>query len=170
MELSLPVQEEILLSLSTVKDLSKACFVFRPSFSFWKEKFRREGLPLLKEGTNVSSWLRIYKKSKEVAREVDRELNSACVIDLRLSELKDPNPLLCLDEAKKIIYYWKSMQHVSFADFRLQFIPSSEREKYDYFLLSRFSRGTDEASIMGIVNKCDLWFILYNTYYHDWFF
>lgn len=50
------LQEEILFSLREPKDLYRACSTSRTNLSicsgsaFWREKFRRENLPLLEEG------------------------------------------------------------------------------------------------------------------------
>lgn len=118
-------------------------------------------------------WLRIYRKSQQIAQDIDRRLNSASMIDISLREIKDPDLLLPLSEADRVVPYWQSMQRVSFVNFRLQFRPEI-RGKYNYALLNNFAFGGSgnltatsiRHSLTGSVNTEDLWFILYNIAYY----
>ncbi|SPN79310.1 F-box domain-containing protein [Cedratvirus Zaza IHUMI] len=176
------LQEEVLFSLKEPEDLARACSVSRGNRQicsdrlFWREKFRRENLPLLEEGTDAASWLRIYRKSQRIAQDIDGRLNSASMIDISLGEIKDPDLLLPLSEADRVVPYWQSIQRVSFVNFRLQFRPSEIRGKYNYALLNNFAFGESgnltaiatsiRHSLTGSVDAEDLWFILYNIAYY----
>lgn len=89
------VQENILLSLTKPDDLFRACSTSRVSrnicsgSAFWREKFRRENLPLLQEGYTLTAWMAIYKKAFQAAREADRLVGSGEKIEIRVSEIFD---------------------------------------------------------------------------------
>lgn len=55
--IDLPV-DDLINACSSNKENRELC-----SSSFWKDKFVREGIPLLEEGTNFPSWLAIYTES-----------------------------------------------------------------------------------------------------------
>ncbi|SPN79471.1 F-box domain-containing protein [Brazilian cedratvirus IHUMI] len=94
--LPVELQEEVLFSLKEPEDLYRACSSSRQNRAicsasvFWREKFRRENLPLLEEGDSFRRWLDIYVKSLRVAEMADQEIahpqgiNLALVPDLSL--------------------------------------------------------------------------------------
>ncbi|SOB74250.1 hypothetical protein BQ9231_00367 [Cedratvirus lausannensis] len=73
-DLPIELQEEILFSFSQVTDLARVCSSSQQNkqicsdSSFWEEKFRRENLPLLEEGSNFVEWSDIYRKSLRAAK------------------------------------------------------------------------------------------------------
>ncbi|SOB74259.1 hypothetical protein BQ9231_00376 [Cedratvirus lausannensis] len=89
------VQENILLSLVEPDDLFRACSTSRESrnicsgSAFWREKFAREGLPLLQEGHTFTAWISIYKKAFRAAQIADRLVDSGEDILIRMSEIFD---------------------------------------------------------------------------------
>ncbi|SHO33303.1 Hypothetical protein BQ3484_235 [Cedratvirus A11] len=90
MDFSLQVQEEILLFLTEPRDLYKyysACRQDRDicsSSAFWRERFRRENLPVLEQGEDFSSWMEIYIKSLFSARVANEKVSSSVEINLSL--------------------------------------------------------------------------------------
>nr|WIL03691.1 hypothetical protein Cplu_250 [Cedratvirus plubellavi] len=90
MELSLQVQEEILLFLTEPGDLYRHYSVCRQnreicsSPAFWRERFRRENLSVLEQGEDFSSWLGIYIKSLFSDRVANEKASSSVEINLSL--------------------------------------------------------------------------------------
>lgn len=87
------VQENILLSLSEPDDLLRACSLNRlnrdicSGSSFWREKFAREGLPLVQEGYTFSSWSTIYKRAFYAAQLAEEMIASGEQFRVRLANV-----------------------------------------------------------------------------------
>lgn len=186
---SLPeeLQEEILLSLKEPEDFYKACAASKQNraicseSSFWREKFRRENLPLVEEGNNFSTWRKIYRKSIRAAEMTDRKILSGESIKVSLISVEDVNILLPLGNTKEIAHYWKIMKTFTNKEekqgytivhkYNLVFSPSPKVSTYD--LVDNYVKVTPEKlPINGsielftdTVSTEDFWFVLYQTTY-----
>ncbi|SOB74251.1 hypothetical protein BQ9231_00368 [Cedratvirus lausannensis] len=101
------LQEEILFSLREPGDLYRACSVSRgnrqicSSASFWRAKFRREGLPLLEEESasfNLQQWLESYEKSLQSAQLAHEELADPREDGINLADVYDLSLLPGLED------------------------------------------------------------------------
>jgi hypothetical protein len=96
-ELNLPqeIQECILLYLSKPEDLLRACSTctqYRDICSssiFWRKRFERQGLDLLREGYTLAAWLAIYKKAFQAAQVARRLISSGKEVEIKLEEIFD---------------------------------------------------------------------------------
>lgn len=89
------VQEQVLLSVREASDLQQVCSVSSSQRricsgpSFWREKFAREGLTMLEEGTSLREWLAIYQKSLQAAEGTEQYLRNMESRGVNLSDLPD---------------------------------------------------------------------------------
>lgn len=192
--LPIELQEEVLLSLREPKDLYQACSSSRQNrqicsaSAFWREKFRRENLPLLEEGNNLSQWLNIYRKSLAAAKRVDKRMLSGYSINISLTQVDDPKILLPLGREEEITYYWnimkasdhvqKSRYYKTIHGYTIEFFPGSgansryelvdnyEIENHDPRYGPSAYTVTERKKLQdGTVSTEDLWFILFQLAY-----
>ena len=106
-DLPVELQEEILFSIKEPRDLYQACSVSRGNrkicsdASFWREKFRREGLPLLEEESasfNLQQWLESYEKSLQSAQLAHEELADPREDGISLADVYDLSLLPGLED------------------------------------------------------------------------
>nr|WIL03414.1 DNA-directed RNA polymerase subunit [Cedratvirus plubellavi] len=188
------LQEEVLYSLRQPEDLSRACSVSKASrrvcsgSSFWREKFRRENLPLLEEGDNLLQWLKIYRKSLETARKVDERILSGRSVRVSLTSVDDPKILLPLGDTEEIMRYWNIMKtrthiekhrnYITVHVYMLEFFPDpgakSRYELVDNYITEdknprygfQVERMPEKITIRGgNVSTEDLWFMLFQVGY-----
>ncbi|SHO33315.1 F-box domain [Cedratvirus A11] len=188
------LQEEVLFSLRQPEDLSRACSVSRASRRvcsgslFWRERFRRENLPLLEEGGDLTQWLKIYRKSLETARKVDERILSGRNVRVSLTSVDDPKILLPLGNTEEIMRYWNIMKtrthiekqrnYITVHVYMLEFFPDpGTKSRYElvdnYITEDRNPRYMSEMEKMpvkvtirgGNVSTEDLWFILFRVGY-----
>ncbi|SHO33311.1 F-box domain [Cedratvirus A11] len=189
--LPLELQEEVLFSLKEPEDLSRVCSSSRGSRqicsdrSFWREKFRRENLPLLEEGSSFSQWVQIYRKSLRAARKTDERLTSGDPIKISLVSLDNTDILKPLGQEKQIKHYWLTANNAGanvgddvrvVHGFNIELYPGPVITNYelnDTYTSSRagFGRGLLATLyppgtrtikyLTGTVNTEDLWFMLY---------
>nr|WIL04713.1 F-box domain-containing protein [Cedratvirus duvanny] len=107
------LQEKVLLSIRKPQDLYRACSTSRQSRGicsgsvFWRAKFTREGLPLLEQGENFTSWLGIYRKSMESAQVADEMINSKQEIVIPLEDLPDLSLLQVPGYERRLEQLWQ---------------------------------------------------------------
>ncbi|SOB74254.1 hypothetical protein BQ9231_00371 [Cedratvirus lausannensis] len=159
--------------------------------SFWREKFRRENLPLLEEGNNSAEWEEIYRKSQRAARKVDKSMLSGDPIIISLTSVDDPKILLPLGRTEEIMRYWEIMHNSAHiqrsGDYRtihgytLDFFPGTGVSRYelldkyrtetpqrlprDSYMPRRYVIPTKIKILDGTVSTEDLWFILFQLAY-----
>ncbi|SPN79328.1 F-box domain-containing protein [Cedratvirus Zaza IHUMI] len=191
------LQEEILLSLKEPKDLQRACSTslnqrrICSSASFWREKFRRENLPLVEEGNNFAEWSEIYRKSLRAAKRTDERILSGELIRINLASVDDPEILQPLGNTEEIVRYWNIMQTFTNVErdairltkhyYDIDFFPSPKVSRYELVdnsiiepvgyagvrgeMLGGYTRVKKLKILDGTVSTEDLWFILYQTTY-----
>ncbi|SPN79475.1 F-box domain-containing protein [Brazilian cedratvirus IHUMI] len=191
------LQEEVLLSLREPRDLYQACSTSTDyrricsGSSFWREKFAREGLPVLEEGENLSSWLKIYEKSTKDAQITDDIISSGESLEIALERLSDPFLLAIPGYEKELVRIWEGVQ--SRASQRkpqsnVQDRISSETNYYIYLLPVDYSYTIkvvrerrrnlfgQERSVRTILyelesmSKEDAWFFVYRLVYFGYRF
>lgn len=165
------LQEKILFSLTKPKDLYQACSSSRQNRAicsasvFWREKFRRENLPLLEEGNDVASWLNIYRRSIRAAQIANEQVSRGKTVEVDLSKVSDINVLLLPETERAMKYYWAESRGDR-ARYFLLLEPVYKTSVYEYWV----NRKTDSAwtnLIMPVSrNKVvlaekDVWYIIY---------
>lgn len=113
---SLPeeLQQEILFSLKEPRDIYRLCATSRQNrqtcadSSFWREKFRRENLPLLEEGDDLAQWLDSYKRALGASRTASRLIESRRMVEIRLDRVPFVELLKPLDE-DALVEVWTIM-------------------------------------------------------------
>ena len=192
---NLPVelQEEILFSLREPRDLYQACSVSRGNrqlcsdASFWREKFRREDLPLLEEGSNPAQWISIYDRSIQAAHTADRMISSNQEIQIALSQVTDGNLVEIPGAGIKGLWEvmqkggverymgWVAVMQTEITvvhDYYLILYPRGD--KYMYEKIDNQEERTEYGTIRQILsvpgikialNKEDVWFLVYRLAY-----
>ncbi|SPN79326.1 F-box domain-containing protein [Cedratvirus Zaza IHUMI] len=186
--------QENLFSIKEADDLYHACSSSQQNkqicsdSSFWEEKFRRENLPLLEEGTNLSQWIQIYQRSLQAARRAEDKINSGERIRFSLLNVSEPGALSSLPNGEELVSYWKRLikqdlqpdirgGSITTESYFLIFSPQPSRREYEYKLF--FSVATRRIggyainqgpawkgeTVHGNISTEDLWFLLYQLLY-----
>ncbi|SPN79324.1 F-box domain-containing protein [Cedratvirus Zaza IHUMI] len=115
-DLPVELQERVLLSLKQPEDLYRACSTSRANFGicsgsvFWRAKFAREGLPLLEEGNNFATWLKIYAESVSSAEIADELISSRDQLLISIKDIPDLSLLQIPGYEKQLETLWREMQ------------------------------------------------------------
>ncbi|SPN79323.1 F-box domain-containing protein [Cedratvirus Zaza IHUMI] len=196
-DLPVELQEEILLSLKEPGDLLRACSSSQQNRqicsndAFWREKFRRENLPLLRQGINAADWVQIYRKSLEVARKVDERFASGKMVRINLASYKNIDFLKPLGHMDLFTRYWKIMRTSNVEKrgnitilhaYNIDLFPGPKTSKFE--LIDNYSERTGRENFMtrgvrldytnpqviytGSVPTEDLWFALFQMTYYDY--
>ncbi|SPN79312.1 F-box domain-containing protein [Cedratvirus Zaza IHUMI] len=183
------LQEEVLFSLEEPDDLFRVCSTSKESRqvcsnpSFWREKFRRENLPLVEEGNNFTEWLRIYQKSLKTAQETDNIINSGDRISISLVEVPEPSMLGPLVKVAAIEQLWKKAHEstnvtrlpgrVEIHRYFLKFHTKRNEKRYIWDLIDSvlvipenpYEEPQSYNIDGGSTSTEDLWFIVYQLRY-----
>lgn len=167
--LPVELQEEILLSLKEPEDLYRACSSSRQnraicsSDAFWREKFRRENLPLLNledfGPTGFVSWLNLYNKSLLAASVADERIGN--MFELRTNLLKEPIKV----EGLHIRDLWKRTGVER--EYIIRFIPQEDFYLVDVLVELRKVLPLETRVVVNRVDKRkvlsskDVWFVIY---------
>ncbi|SPN79318.1 F-box domain-containing protein [Cedratvirus Zaza IHUMI] len=196
-DLPIELQEEILFSFSQVTDLARVCSSSRQSrqicssASFWRAKFRREGLPLLEEGSNFSQWLGIYDRSLKAVQVANAKISSGQEIEIALSRVANVDLVKVLNS--DIEDLWEVTQkggverYIGWVavvmqteitvihDYYIVLYPQGN--KYMYGKIDKQEEITEYGTIrqtLAIPNikialsKDDTWFMIYRLVYHGY--
>lgn len=194
-DLPVELREEVLFSLTEPDDLYRACSTSQQNrqicsnASFWREKFRRENLPLLREGINTSDWVQVYRKSIKVARKVDKKFASGQRVRINFGSHKNIDFLQPLGYMDMFTKYWRIMRtnnlekrgNVTIVHaYDVDFFPGPKTSKFE--LIDNYKTRTGREKITGVrlsyadpevihtgsVPSEDLWFVLFQMIYHDY--
>nr|WIL03499.1 hypothetical protein Cplu_251 [Cedratvirus plubellavi] len=171
--------QRLFLSMTDPEELTNSCYASEygreicSDAEFWEEKFRREGLLLLEEGSDIDSWLEIYRKSQDVARKTNKKMDRSRV-SIGLAEVEDPDVLSPLSKSAFLVPFWKNRNKHRY---RLDFTPSYTNGLHSYTLveltqkietfMGRTVARTNhlEPILKGTVKTKDLWVIVYQNIY-----
>ncbi|SHO33304.1 Hypothetical protein BQ3484_236 [Cedratvirus A11] len=118
--------QRLFLSMTDPEELTNSCYASEygreicSDAEFWEEKFTREGLLLLEEGSDIDSWLEIYRKSQDVAQKTNEKMDRSRV-SIGLAEVEDPDVLSPLSKSAFLVPFWKNRNGHRY---RLDFTPS----------------------------------------------